>query len=204
MTNRDYYIHTYQQDDSMQALNVGTGFDFTKPIKNKKAEVIINALSGCHIGYKLDYKNLCTKRFKKWASGAAWFTTGDMLSPTDVKQAIREFYRRVATGELSWATGERKMLELTRLTDGTTELKVSTFIEGLFTDTSKIEKVAENKVAEDVKEEKVTQKDVEAMLEEIDVIASIEAMLQSKIGVGERAVLQKALDDLKIMTRKSA
>lgn len=203
MTKKEYR-DAYKQEEAIQYLEDKASFDFSKECKNKKALFLVDIMAKQHIGYKLEYKNLACKRWSNWVKDNPSFTSSDMLNPADIKAAVREFYRQVATGELSWADGIKRQLEFTRSIDGLMELRVIGFIEDYFTDTSKIEKVTENEVVEEVKEEKVTQKDVEAMLEEIDVIASIEAMLQSKIGVGERAVLQKALDDLKIMTRKSA
>lgn len=131
MTNKQVYLNQFN-DETIQVLDLGEALDLTKPIKNKKAEVIINALAGQHIGYKLDYKNLACKRFKKWVEGNTSFESKDMLAPRDVKQAVREFYRRVAVGELTWSDGEKKMLQFTRLIDGTMELKVVAFVEGLF------------------------------------------------------------------------
>lgn len=203
MTKKEYR-DAYKQEEKIQYLEDKASFDFSKECKNKKALFLVDIMAKQHIGYKLEYKNLACKRWSKWVKDNPSFTSSDMLNPADIKATVREFYRQVATGELTWSDGIKRQLEFTRSVDGLMELRVIGFIEDYFTDTSKIEKVTENEVVEEVKEEKVTQKDVEAMLEEIDVIASIEAMLQSKIGVGERAVLQKALDDLKIMTRKSA
>lgn len=200
--NREAYIASLQGDETMQALDIGTGFDFNKPVKNKKADVIIGALAGCHIGYKLEYKNLATKRFAKWAANAAWFRTGDMLSPSDVKAAVREFYRRVATGELAWKDGAKKMLEFTRLVDGTMELKVSTFIPGMYQDTGKSS--VESEELEPEKAGVVTEADLEAALEDVDVLASVEAMLAARISPAERAVLERARHDLVILSKKTA
>ncbi len=202
---REAYIASLQSDESLQALDVGTGWDFSAPCRNRKALVVVEALQGVKCGYRLDYKNLACKRFQKWAAGAAWFKAGDMLSPADVKAAVREFYRRVATGELSWSDGCLRMLQLNRLIDGTTYLEVVPFVPGLYRDTSSdVPQATQDTTGE---AETTVASPVEAVptaSEEVDVLASVEAMLASRISLGERAVLERALHDLKILARRSA
>lgn len=210
MTNREHYVKQLQGDESIQAMDVGTGFDFTKSSKNKKACLIVRQMAAMRIGYRMEYKVLATKKFNKWAMGAAWFKAGDMLAPSDVKAAVREFYRLVAVGELQWQDGSKKMLEFIRLIDGTYELRVVTFVPGLYRDTSadvtaRAETAAApEQAAVDSPAMAFTEAELAEAVGEVDVQATIEAMLSSKISPAERAILQRAMHDLKCIAKKSA
>lgn len=203
MNSREVYISSLQRDESLQALDVGTGWDFGTPCRNKKALVVVKALQGRAIGYRLDYKNLACKRFQKWASGAAWFKPGDMLSPGDVKAAVREFYRLVATGELGWADGVLRQLQLTRLIDGTTYLEVVPFVPGLYRDKSKDVPVQADAGIGGEAQSLPSSSEVTAS-SEVDVVASLEAILRGNISDIEREVVGKAMASLLLAAEKTA
>ena len=122
----------------------------------------------------------------------------------DIKATVREFYRQVATGELSWADGIKRQLEFTRSVDGLMELRVIGFIEGYFTDSSQAviptDDVSEN--AESIQSKAEVSVAVEA--DEIDVMATLESILRGNISDIEREVIGKAMASLLLAAEKTA
>lgn len=198
------YRKAYAEDENSQYLDCGASFDFSKECKNKKALFLVSIMAKQHVGYKLEYRNLACKRWGKWVKDNPSFTSSDMLNPADIKATVREFYRQVATGELSWADGIKRQLEFTRSIDGLMELRVIGFIEGYFTDSSQAviptDDVSEN--AESIQSKAEVSEAVEA--DEIDVMATLESILRGNISDIEREVIGKAMASLILAAEKTA
>ena len=225
---RNSYLDGFRKDESIQVLDCGSSIQ-KEPGKacGKKASLIVSMLAKEKIGYKLEMKNLLYKKWRKWVLDASTFTTADVISASDVKEAIREFYRLVTIGELSWADGNLRMLELVQHIDGLIEVRVAPYVPGLFTMTgSKVEKQEDKSVesvpdskcndsvpeslnglpmpAKTEHEERVTVSDVASTLADVDVLGSIQELLKGHISVAERAILSRALDDLLKLQKVSA
>ena len=202
--NKKEYRKAYAEDDRNQYLDCGASFDFSKPCKNAKANFLVSVMAKMHIGYKLEYKNLACKRWTKWVKESPSFKSSELLNPADIKATVREFYRQVATGELSWADGIKRQLEFTRSIDGLMELRVIGFIEGYFTDSSQAviptDDVPEN--AESIQSKSEVSEAVEA--DEIDVMATLESILRGNISDVEREVIGKAMTSLLLAAEKTA
>lgn len=229
---RQNYMATFSRDESIQVLDCGSSIQL-EPNKacGKKAALIVSMLAKEKIGYKLEMKNLLYKKWRKWVLDAASFTTADVISASDVKEAIREFYRLVSIGELTWADGNLRMLEMVQHIDGLLEVRVAPFVPGLFTlkgakaekevkaepapaapaNPAKAEEANEeialnlNDFSKPSKaEERASASDVEAVLADVDVLASVRDILKGHISVAERAILSRALDDLQKLQKVSA
>lgn len=205
---RNNYLATFAKDESIQVLDCGSSIK-KEPAKacGKKAALIVSMLAKEKIGYKLEMKNLLYKKWRKWILDASTFTTADVISASDVKEAIREFYRLVSIGELTWADGNLRMLELVQHIDGLLEVRVAPYIPGLFTlKGAKTEKQEDKQADSDnaENEERVTVSDVEEILADVDVLGSVQELLKGHISVAERAILSRALDDLLKLQKVSA
>ena len=225
---RNNYLATFAKDESIQVLDCGSSIK-KEPARacGKKASLIISMLAKEKIGYKLEMKNLLYKKWRKWVIDAPTFTTADVISASDVKEAIREFYRLVTIGELTWADGNLRMLELVQHIDGLLEVRVAPYIPGLFTlkgaktekqEDKSVESVPDSKCNDSVPEslnglpmpakaeheERVTVSDVEEALTDFDVLGSVQELLKGHISVAERAILSRALDDLLKLQKVSA
>lgn len=198
------YRKAYAEDERNQYLDCGASFDFSKPCKNAKANFLVSVMAKMHIGYKLEYKNLACKRWTKWVKESPSFKSSELLNPSDVKSAVKEFYRLVSIGELSWADGQKRQLEFTRSIDGLMELRVIGYVDGYFADSSKAvnptDDVPEN--AESIQSEAVVSEAVEA--DEIDVMATLEAILKGNISEIEREIVGKAMASLILASKKTA
>ncbi len=95
---------------------------FTEPKKiNRKVEILLGyMLSNAKIGNCINLEKFLTRIAKKW-NGEGFFTTADMFSPSDIKQALRIFYARVTSGkytfpvECMWEVIENKGLKILTL-----------------------------------------------------------------------------------------
>lgn len=202
---RNNYLATFAKDESIQVLDCGSSIK-KDPVKacGKKASLIVSMLAKEKIGYKLEMKNLLYKKWRKWVLDASTFTTADVISASDVKEAIREFYRLVSIGELTWVDGNLRMLELVQHIDGLLEVRVAPYVPGLFTMTQAKSEKQEDKQADSDNEERVTVSDVEEILADVDVLGSVQELLKGHISVAERAILSRALDDLLKLQKVSA
>ena len=155
--------------------------------------------SGKHIGYKMEMKNLLYKQWKKWVYENPSFKVSDILSITEVKAAIKEFYRRVLVGEMKWQDQESKMLELVQHQDGLLELRVVAFTEGLFT-------VKEDKAeTEGTTGTEVTEaEEISETVKEPSMVERLKTLLEVAKNDTEKLALEKAIAMLSCSVIKKA
>lgn len=199
MTKQEYR-DAYKQEERIQYLEDKASFDFSKECKNKKALFLVDIMAKQHIGYKLEYKNLACKRWSKWVKDNPSFTSSDMLNPADIKATVREFYRQVVTGELSWADGIKRQLEFTRSIDGLMELRVIGFIEGYFTDSNKAESVEKSEPQAEAKSEHQEALEViQEVMNPKSTLDSINDLLQGNLSLAERRILEETAKALQAL-----
>jgi hypothetical protein len=199
MTKKEYR-DAYKQEECLQYLEDKASFDFTKECKNKKALFLVGIMAKQHIGYKLEYKNLACKRWGKWVKDDPSFSSSDMLNPADIKATVREFYRQVATGELSWADGIKRQLEFTRSIDGLMELRVIGFIEGYFTDSNQVTMTDKEESASDGKSEHEQALElVNEIMNKKTALDSINELLEGSLSLAERKILEETAKALQAL-----
>lgn len=192
---RNAYHATFSRDESIQVLDCGSSIQ-KKPGKacGKKASLIVSMLAKEKIGYKLEMKNLLYKKWRKWVLDASTFTTADVISASDVKEAIREFYRLVTIGELTWADGNLRMLELVQHIDGLLEVRVAPYVPGLFT----LSEAKENK--KEVKSDSSSiAPTINNAIKKTGVMACLKAMLDADISISERISIETAIKQLELL-----
>lgn len=203
---RKSYLAGFGSNPDLQVLDLGTQISKEAP-KNlsKKAEIIISIFSGKHVGYKMELKNLLYKQWKKWVYENPSFKVSDVLSITEVKAAIKEFYRRVLVGEMSWQDQESKMLELVQHKDGLLELRVVAFAEGLFTvkeDKAEEEEAMMPEVTDEAEE--VATAETASTEKEPSMVERLKALLEVAKTDTEKLALEKAIAMLSVSVIKKA
>lgn len=90
---------------STRALDFGKD-SYKIPSKiNRKVEVLMGAmLANASLGGSVDLSKFLGRVASRW-SGKGTFGTSDMFSPSDLVQALRLFYAKTALGELSFKDG---------------------------------------------------------------------------------------------------
>ena len=202
---RKNYLSGFGSNPDLQVLDLGTQISKEAP-KNlsKKAEIIISIFSGKHVGYKMELKNLLYKQWKKWVYENPSFKVSDVLSITEVKVAIKEFYRRVLVGEMSWQDQESKMLELVQHKDGLLELRVVAFAEGLFTvkEDKAEEETTETSGSEITEAEEISE--VSETVKEPSMVERLKALMELAKTDTERMALERAISMLTVSVIKKA
>ncbi|MBR6142877.1 MAG: hypothetical protein IKQ23_01190 [Treponema sp.] len=91
--------------DSTRALDYGTK-EYKMPSKvSRKVEILTGVMmSSASKGVQIPLSKFFGRVASRW-NGKGTFTTADMFSPTDLSQALRLFYAKVSTGELSFKDG---------------------------------------------------------------------------------------------------
>ncbi|MBO6131046.1 MAG: hypothetical protein J6P28_03660 [Treponema sp.] len=91
--------------DSTRALDYGTK-EYKMPSKvSRKVEILVGVMmSSASKGVQIPLSKFFGRVASRW-NGKGTFTTADMFSPTDLSQALRLFYAKVSTGELSFKDG---------------------------------------------------------------------------------------------------
>lgn len=102
MNVKDLY-KTY--GESTRALDYGTK-EYKMPSKvNRKVEILTGVMmSSASKGVQIPLSKFFGRVASRW-NGKGTFTASDMFSPSDVSNALRLFYAKVATGELSFKDG---------------------------------------------------------------------------------------------------
>ena len=91
--------------DSTRALDYGTK-EYKMPSKvSRKVEILVGVMmSSASKGVQIPLSKFFGRVASRW-NGKGTFTTADMFSPSDVSNALRLFYAKVAIGDLGFADG---------------------------------------------------------------------------------------------------
>lgn len=91
--------------ESTRALDFGTK-EYKMPSKvNRKVSILMGVMmSSASKGVQIPLQKFFGRVVSHW-KGKGTFTTADMISPVDLSQALRLFYAKVSTGELTFKEG---------------------------------------------------------------------------------------------------
>lgn len=94
-------------------FNFGFGEKYTPPKRiSRKVETVVGWLiANGKIGTTIELSVFFGRVFKKWDNKST-FGTKDMLSPSDLKAALRLYYAKVTAGDIQFTDGEKRMAEV--------------------------------------------------------------------------------------------
>ena len=192
--------------ESTRALDYGTK-EYKMPSKiSRKVEILVGVMmSSASKGVQIPLSKFFGRVASRW-NGKGTFTTADMFSPTDLSQALRLFYAKVSTGELSFKDGLLMAEVIENKSTRQLNLVFREFVPNL------IQIIPAEPVKEKPKTSKTADKALSAILEEADLPEPVpvkttvpEIALEPKIGEPvELSDAEKAMLQLQTIFMQSA
>ena len=195
--------------DSTRALDYGTK-EYKMPSKvNRKVSILMGVMmSSASKGVQIPLQKFFGRVASRW-NGKGTFTTADMFSPSDLSQALRLFYAKVSTGELSFKDGLLMAEVVENKSTRQLNLVFREFVPDLIQilpaepakpAQPKTSKEADAQIAGILKEADLPEPSVS----ELDLIIGKVADLAKTDNADVSAILNKALDALKALAIKEA
>lgn len=191
--------------DSTRALDYGTK-EYKMPSKvNRKVEILVGVMmSSASKGVQIPLSKFFGRVASRW-NGKGTFTASDMFSPSDVSNALRLFYAKVATGELSFKDGLLMAEVIENKSTRQLVLVFREFVPNLIQIVPAEEKPKTSKQADFQIADILEKADLpEPEVSELDRIIGKVADLAKTDNADVSAILNKAIDALKALAIKEA
>lgn len=203
MNVKDLY-KTY--GESTRALDYGTK-EYKMPSKvSRKVEILVGVMmSSASKGVQIPLSKFFGRVASRW-NGKGTFTASDMFSPSDVSNALRLFYAKVATGELSFKEGLLMAEVIENKSTRQLNLVFREFVPNLIQIVPaepvapKTSKQADSQIADILEEADLP----EPKVSELDRIIGKVSELAKTDNADVSAILNKAIDALKALAIKEA
>ena len=195
MNVKDLY-KTY--GESTRALDYGTK-EYKMPSKvNRKVEILTGVMmASAAKGVQIPLSKFFGRVASRW-NGKGTFTTADMFSPSDLSQALRLFYAKVSTGELTFKEGALMAEVIENKSTRQLVLVFREFVPNLIQivpaeEKPKTSKQADSQIADilgkaDLPEPEVTEVD--------KTVATLRGLASASQNAEIRIILLRALSDL--------
>lgn len=191
--------------DSTRALDYGTK-EYKMPSKvSRKVEILTGVMmSSASKGVQIPLSKFFGRVASRW-NGKGTFTTADMFSPSDLSQALRLFYAKVSTGELTFKEGALMAEVIENKSTRQLVLVFREFVPNLIQivpaeEKPKTSKQADSQIADILEEADLP----EPKISELDRIIGKVADLAKTDNTDVSAILNKAIDALKALAIKEA
>lgn len=192
--------------DSTRALDYGTK-EYKMPSKvNRKVSILMGVMmSSASKGVQIPLSKFFGRVASRW-NGKGTFTTADMISPVDLSQALRLFYAKVSTGELSFKDGLLMAEVIENKSTRQLVLVFREFVPNLIQIVPaepvapKTSKQADSQILDILEEADLP----EPKVSELDRIIGKVADLAKTDNADVSAILNKAIDALKALAIKEA